>query len=155
MEGDLGTTTWTERQMDIHRVVVKRDHLIQEAFKLHQAAINDRNWDAVEFTFEQLRTTTCKVFTQALEQLQEMPIGSTKSRRAGKKGRGVKRESGHGWDAICCHYVKLISEGLARSEVTKRLSGTYNLRKDDLNRGVRQRECGSNRGRGSNTSTLP
>jgi hypothetical protein len=155
MEGNLGMTTWTKRQMDIHRVVVKWDHLMPEAFKLNQAAIKDQNWDAVAFTCEQLYTTAYKVFTEAIEKLQEMTIGSTKSRQAGKKGRGVKRESGHDWDAICHSYDKFISEGLPRAEVTQCLSGMYNMRKGDLNRGLRLRERGSNRGRGRSTRKHP
>ena len=45
---------WTPRQLDLQRVTVRGFKLIEEAFRLHQAAIKNRDWEAVDSTLEQL-----------------------------------------------------------------------------------------------------
>lgn len=49
--------------------------LMQEPFRLHQEAIHNRDWDAVEFTHEQLYTTVFTAFAQAVERMQEHANG--------------------------------------------------------------------------------
>jgi hypothetical protein len=120
--------------------------MMDEAFQMHEEALATCNWDTIYFTFRQLRQVwqvfDDRVFNKAYKRIKG-PLHE--KRKAGKLAKGAKREKGHDWDTICSHYDKLMSEGQKRATVTTILWQRYDITKNDLNRGLRQR------GRGSNT----
>ena len=102
-----GKQEWTERQLDIHSITVEGYLLLRETFLLHQEAINDRNWNAVEFTLEQLNTTVFTAFSTAVERMREITESSTTRRKAGESGGRPPR--------IATRYATTMTSGCLRA----------------------------------------
>lgn len=134
---------WTKRQLDLQRASVGGVRLVENAFRLHQEAIQDRDWDAVEFTLEQLHTYTFNVLAAMVDRLQAAARKSTTSRASAKKAKGAKREHGHDWDKICQEYDKLMSKGIDRPRVISNLANKNETSKTVIRRGLLDRGRGA------------
>ena len=130
----FGYTKWTERQRDVHKEIVEGYLVLKEAFRLHQLALDNRNEDAITFTFDQLRTVTFSAFAGAMERMQPITTASTKLQRAGKTGGRPALDQ----DALYRDYDQWLAQGVARPLIITRLSTNYARVKASIRRILRE-----------------
>ena len=119
--------------------------ITSEALRMHEKAIAAREWANVDYTLRQYADIQWDYNFHVSAHTEQRVAQLKKYRQSGKKGG---RKS-HDWETICCRYDTLIAAGKQRADVTTILRQTYEIRGDDLNRGLRAR------GRGKRAKNTP